>query len=131
MERFHLDAAGWFQAGEPVPHLAAVAEAVWEGRPLRIEYRRERMPVARDLGPLGVVLKGGVWYLVALADGQIRTYRVSRIVVGDADRRAPFERPAGFDLAVLLGGIERRLRARQPADSRSSSGWRRTGWARW
>ena len=99
VERFHLDAAGWFQAGEPVPHLAAVAEAVWEGRPLRIEYRRDRMPVARDLGPLGVVLKGGVWYLVASADGQIRTYRVSRIVSA-APMTGAFERPAGFDLAA-------------------------------
>ena len=99
VERFHLDAAGWFQAGEAVPHLATVAEAVWEGKPLRIEYRRERMPVARDLGPLGVVLKGGVWYLVATTDGQIRTYRVSRIVLASRMDGA-FERPAGFDLAA-------------------------------
>ncbi len=99
VERFHLDAAGWFQAGEPVPHLGTVAEAVWEGQALRIEYRRERMPVARDLGPLGVVLKGGVWYLVATSDGQIRTYRVSRIVSA-APLGHAFERPAGFDLAA-------------------------------
>ena len=36
--------------------------------------------MTRVLGPLGLVLKGGVWYLVALTDGQIRTYRVSRVV---------------------------------------------------
>src|SRR6476646_3881819 len=98
VERFHLDAAGWFQAGEPVPHLGTVSEAVWEGQALRIEYRRERMPVARDPGPLGVVLRGGVWYLVATSDGQIRTYRVSRIVSA-APLGHAFEPPAGFDLA--------------------------------
>src|SRR6266516_1289259 len=38
VERFYLDAAGWFRAGDSVPHLAAVAEAVWEGRRLWIEY---------------------------------------------------------------------------------------------
>jgi len=108
VERFHLDAAGWFQAGEAVPHLATVAEAVWEGKPLRIEYRRERMPVARDLGPLGVVLKGGVWYLVASTDGQIRTYRVSRIVSAAPLGRA-FERPAGFDLADWWQASTRRF----------------------
>ena len=99
VERFHLDAAGWFQAGEPVPHLGTVSEAVWEGQALRIEYRRDRMPVARDLGPLGIVLKGGVWYLVATSDGQIRTYRVSRIVSA-APLGHAFDRPAGFDLAA-------------------------------
>src|SRR5215207_5700251 len=35
VERFHLDATGWFQAGEAVPHLGVLAEAVWEAR--RIE----------------------------------------------------------------------------------------------
>jgi predicted DNA-binding transcriptional regulator YafY len=99
VERFHLDAAGWFQAGEPVPHLGTVSEAVWEAQMLRIEYERGNgEQVTRDLGPLGVVLKGGVWYLVALSDGQIRTYRVSRISAATTIGGA-VDRPGGFDLA--------------------------------
>ena len=130
VERFHLDAAGWFQAGEPVPHLGTVSEAVWEGQALRIEYRRERMPVARDLGPLGIVLKGGVWYLVATSDGQIRTYRVSRIVSAAAP--GPCLRAAGrLRPGRLLGGSRARPTSATARASRSSSGWRRTGWARW
>ncbi len=98
VERFHLDAAGWFQSSEPVPYLAILAEGVWEGRITRIEYMRGDSTVTRMLAPLGLVLKGGVWYLVAMSDGQIRTYRVSRvasaIVLDDAA-----DRPADFDLA--------------------------------
>ena len=100
MERFHLDAAGWFQAGEPVPHLTAVSDAVWEGRRLRMVYARDRdATVERVIDPLGVVLKGGVWYLVARSDDQTRTYRISRIADAETlpDR---FERPNGFDLAT-------------------------------
>ncbi len=100
VERFHLDAAGWFQTSQPVPHLATVAESVWEGRRARIEYARGDGTVTRDLGPLGLVLKGGVWYLVALSDGQVRTYRVSRIVDAVALEERT-ERPAGFDLATF------------------------------
>lgn len=97
VERFHLDAAGWFQANEPVPYLATLAESVWEGRLARIDYERGDSTVSRLLAPLGLVLKGGVWYLVARIGDQIRTYRVSRIVGATVlDERA--ERPAGFDL---------------------------------
>ena len=55
--------------------------------------RRDRL-----LEPLGLVLKAGTWYVVAAVDGQIRTYRVSRVVAAEpSDER--FERPDGFDLA--------------------------------
>src|SRR5436190_8629056 len=63
VERFHLDATGWFQAGEPVPHLAALSEAVWESQRVRIDYERGDRSVERVLEPLGLVLKAGVWYL--------------------------------------------------------------------
>jgi predicted DNA-binding transcriptional regulator YafY len=97
VERFHLDAAGWFQAGESVPALAQLAEAVWNGRRVEIEYDRGETVVSRRLDPLGLVLKAGVWYLVALADGEARTYRVSR-VRGTTLLDERFDRPAGFDL---------------------------------
>src|SRR3954465_1534667 len=77
VERFHLDAAGWFHASEPVPYLATLSEAVWEARRLRIDYERGDRKVSRVIDPLGIVLKGGVWYLVAATEDQIRTYRVS------------------------------------------------------
>jgi len=98
VERFHLDAAGWFQPGDPVPHLGTLAEAVWEGQRVQVAYERGDEAVERVLEPLGLVLKGGIWYVVASVEGQVRTYRVSRVAAATAlDDR--FERPTGFDLA--------------------------------
>jgi predicted DNA-binding transcriptional regulator YafY len=99
LERFHLDAAGWFRGGDTVPHLAAIADCVWEGRRLEIDYDRGDRIVTRTVDPLGLVLKAGTWYLVAGHDGQLRTYRISRVRGAAAlDERA--ERPEGFDLAT-------------------------------
>lgn len=100
-QRFHLDAPGWFQSSDEVPLLERVAEAVWENRRIVIRYARSARDVDRLLDPLGLVLKGGVWYLVARPSGeadQFRTYRVSRIrSITLRDER--FERPGDFDLA--------------------------------
>ena len=98
VERFHLDAAGWFRSSEDVPRLPALSEAVWEERRLRIHYQRGDRSVERVVDPLGVVLKAGIWYLVAASEGQVRTYRASRMAEVEplADH---FERPPGFDLA--------------------------------
>ena len=97
VERFYLDAAGWFRADEAVPHLPMLAEAVWESRGLRIEYDRGDEVTERLVEPLGLVLKAGTWYLVARREGDVRTYRASRVRAAELlDNR--FERPASFDL---------------------------------
>jgi predicted DNA-binding transcriptional regulator YafY len=97
-QRFHLDAPAWFRREEENEHLGVVARAVWQERRLQVCYRRGDRSVDRVLAPLGLVLKAGVWYLVADTDGDVRTYRVGRLVrVDELDER--FERPAGFDLA--------------------------------
>lgn len=101
-ERFHLDAPGWFRADEPVPHLGVLAEAVWSGRQLSVRYRRWKTPreVNRTLSPLGVVLKGGRWYLVAASHTRVTAYRVVNVL--DAMMvDEPVERPAGFHLATF------------------------------
>ncbi|MBT2481772.1 YafY family protein [Streptomyces sp. ISL-94] len=98
-DRFHLDAPAWFRDADPVPHLAQIAQAVWDQRILRTHYRRWRGEVHRELHSLGLVLKGGIWYLVARTEGAVRTYRVSRFLAVDTVEDG-FERPAGFELAA-------------------------------
>ena len=96
-QRFHLDSPGWFRGEDDAEHLATVARAVWEQRRARITYRRGDRTVERVLDPLGLVLKAGVWYLVAGTGESVRTYRAGRIEAAD-ELDEHFERPAGFDL---------------------------------
>ncbi|MFJ6779193.1 helix-turn-helix transcriptional regulator [Streptomyces yangpuensis] len=122
-DRFHLDATAWFRDADPVPHLARIAQAVWDQRVLHAHYRRWRGEVRRELHPLGLVLKSGIWYLVAgVDDGAVRTYRVARFLAVDTAEEG-FERPAGFELAAYWQESTSRLDAalhRQTAHLRLS-----------
>lgn len=118
-QRFHLDAPAWFRDADLVPHLAQIAEAVWEQRILSTHYRRWSGAVHRALWPLGLVLKGGIWYLVAQAgtapasaetSGAVRTYRVGRFLAVQTPGER-FERPEGFELASYWEESARRLEA--------------------
>jgi predicted DNA-binding transcriptional regulator YafY len=96
--RFHLDPAGWFRDADPTPLLQAVARAVWDERCLLLCYGQGDRP-ARKVSPLGLVLKGGVWYLIAQGGKTIRTYRVANIQ--DAQPTDDMvARPRAFDLAA-------------------------------
>ena len=95
---FHLDTRGWFRAEDTVPHLPTIASATWRGRRLSARYREGRKVVQRTLDPLGLVLKGGAWYLVAHRSAGMRVYRVSRFA-SVRIRDEGFERPEGFELA--------------------------------
>lgn len=96
--RFHLDPLGWFRTGETSRLLPEIARATWTDHPLQIRYRNAGKTTARRVRPLGIVLKGGIWYLVAQREDAVRTYRVSEIT--DARVLAhPFTRPRSFVLA--------------------------------
>ncbi|MGI5448227.1 helix-turn-helix transcriptional regulator [Streptomyces sp. CA-243310] len=108
--RFHLDAPAWFRDADPVPHLGRIAGAVWDQNVVHAHYRRPAGPVRRELHPLGLVLKGGIWYLVARSGEALRTYRVGRFLAVDvlADT---FERPDDFVLAAHWAESSGRLQA--------------------
>jgi predicted DNA-binding transcriptional regulator YafY len=115
-ERFHLDAPGWFHDGTPTPHLAEVADAVWRQRVIKVVYRRwGPEEVRRTLEPLGLVLKAGSWYLVARSAGDLRTYRITRIVELEITDET-FQRPDGFDLVGFWAAYQQTFRERMHAE---------------
>ncbi len=98
-ERFLLVAPAWFKTQDELASLGPVAQAVWEGRSIQMRYRGPEGPVERRVEPFGLVLKAGIWYLVARRSGALRTYRVSRILSAEMlDER--FERPDDFNLGA-------------------------------
>jgi predicted DNA-binding transcriptional regulator YafY len=120
----HLDMPRWFGSHEDVPCLRDLARALRSGRRLTFRYRApgeagqvgearrageagqvgEAEP--RVVGPLGLVNKAGLWYLVAASSGgvhdrpEVRVFRVAR-VVSARPLAEPFERPPGFELAAF------------------------------
>jgi predicted DNA-binding transcriptional regulator YafY len=130
----HLDMPRWFRASEPVPCLRTVAEALHLRRYLALEYRRggggvtsasPSPPSARVVGPLGLVKKAGIWYLVAVscdasrpggeAAGASRpvVFRVGRIAAARVLAQG-FERTSGFDLAGFWAGWSAEFEASRP-----------------
>ena len=106
--RFYLDVPGWFDQSERPVCLPRLAEAVWGERPIHIRYRSWTAEKERVLEPLGIVLKGGAWYLVARTAGEVRTFRVSRILeLKLLDGRV--ERDDSFDLEAYWTENARRF----------------------
>jgi predicted DNA-binding transcriptional regulator YafY len=96
--RFHLDTTGWFKPIEKAETLPALAGAVWSERRIKVRYNSWKAESVQDLAPLGIVLKAGVWYLVAVGPkGSPATYRVSSIRSLQPTNVA-FTRPKSFDL---------------------------------
>ena len=84
-----------------MPHLPTIAAGTWRERRLSARYREGARVVRRTLDPLGLVLKGGAWYLVAHRSAGMRVYRVSRFA-SVRIREDGFERPDDFELGFHL-----------------------------
>ncbi|WP_019200858.1 YafY family protein [Tsukamurella sp. 1534] len=99
-QRIHVRPDGFARVPEPEPFLGDLQHAVIDGLRVRAVYAaRGGAPAERLLDPVGLVHAGQRWYLLALRDGDRRTYRTSRFssvtVLSD-----PAERPAEVDLAA-------------------------------
>lgn len=101
-QRFHLDAPAWFSEPRTPELLPALADAVWDDRPVLARYRRGGSEVERTLEPYGLVLKAGLWYLCArVADAAaFRVYRIDRFTAVDPGAER-FRRDEGFDLPAF------------------------------
>lgn len=118
-QRIYVDVTGWNRAEESVPHLHALQEAIWQERRVRMTYGRNECDAAtataatRLVDPLGLVAKGSVWYFVAAFEGEVRSYRVSR-VEGVELSDEPCVRPLDFDLAAFWERSSAQFRAHLP-----------------
>ncbi|MFJ2592452.1 helix-turn-helix transcriptional regulator [Streptomyces erythrochromogenes] len=103
---FHMDAPGWYREPEQTPYLPLFVDATLTQRVVEARYRRWRAPqeVSRRLRPYGLVLKSGVWYVVAAtvsgtATATAATYRVAQVLDATlSDER--FDRPRDFELGA-------------------------------
>jgi predicted DNA-binding transcriptional regulator YafY len=99
-QRVYVDAAGWRATEEAAPAFSVMQEAVWRDLQAQMSYQRgDGTTVERVVEPLGLVAKGRIWYVVARVEGELRTYRASRIRAAQL-LDAPVTRPADFDLAA-------------------------------
>ena len=98
-QRIYVDSTGWSRTEESVPLLPVLQDAIWTERKLRITYERsaECAAVEREVDPLGLVAKGSAWYLVGGVSGELRSYRVTRIVRAETLETA-CQIPPDFDL---------------------------------
>ena len=113
-QRIYVDTAGWRQAEEPLTALPVLQDAVWRERTVRLAYcRGDGTTVERLVDPLGLVAKGRIWYLVAAVEGELRTYRVSRVLEATPTEE-PCARPTDFDLAAYWERSSADFRAARP-----------------
>lgn len=110
-QRIFLDHSKWYRPPQPSAVLGTLRSAVWEDMELSIVYRDRGGSVSdRIIEPLGLVAKAGVWYVVARAAGDMRSFRADRIVRAD-ETGARFARPSAFDLESYwrsaMGELER------------------------
>jgi predicted DNA-binding transcriptional regulator YafY len=97
-QRIFLDPTSWFHRPEPIPHLPLLQDVIWADEQVRIAYRRRDGTTSdRVVDPYGLVAKAGVWYLVTHTAGDLRVYRVSRILRAEPTGER-FVRDPAFDL---------------------------------
>lgn len=118
-----IDPGGWGQVRRPrrPEFLDALQGAVAAGEQVRLGYAdRAGQPTTRVVHPLGLAMKGLVWYLVAGTDAGLRTFRVGRVTSVERTGE-PAERPAGFDLEQawqrIVANVDE-LRAPHSVDAR-------------
>ncbi|HEV2369986.1 MAG TPA: WYL domain-containing protein, partial [Acidimicrobiales bacterium] len=120
----HLDLPRWFHPSEKTPLLVPLARAVRQCRRVQLSYNTNHgtRPKRRDVEPLGLVNKAGIWYLVAATQRGNVVFRVGRIRSADISDEA-FRRPPAFDLEQFWAAWSEEFvssRPRMPVTVRAS-----------
>ena len=99
-DRFHFDPVPWHKRPEPRREdLRLLARAIWECRRLSLVYDSWAGARPRVLEPLGIALKAGEYYFVALRRGRPAIHKLD--YASDLELLdETFVRPPGFDLAA-------------------------------
>lgn len=101
-----VDPSRWGSSPRRSPeHLEVLQRAVIDGVQVVLEYTDGGGRAStRQVHPLGLVDKAGVWYLIAQTERGRRTFRLAR-VGGVEVTDVPVERPADFDLGAAWSEI--------------------------
>lgn len=97
-QRLMIDPAWWWRDSSISPFWDEIQKAVYEDILIEIQYENfDGQVAARLLAPYSLICKSSVWYLLAEREGELRTYRVSRIhAIRLLDQS--FQRRPDFDL---------------------------------
>jgi len=99
-DRFHFDPVPWHRRPAPRKEdLRLLARAIWECRRMSLTYDSWAGPKPRILDPLGIVLKAGEYYFMAMRRGRPAIHKLDYardLALLDEG----FARPPGFDLAA-------------------------------
>ncbi|HET6861017.1 MAG TPA: YafY family protein [Streptomyces sp.] len=111
--RILIDPVRWLSAPQPAIDLAQLHTAVFADRRLLLRYRHSGADEERTytVDPYGLVVKAGVWYLVADHDATPRLFRADRVREA-APTDAAVERRAGVELADVWEALRRRVEER-------------------
>ncbi|MEV5681983.1 MULTISPECIES: helix-turn-helix transcriptional regulator [unclassified Streptomyces] len=116
--RFLVDPVRWMSGPRAAVDIAELHDAVLADRRLRIRYRHSGTDTPRTytVDPYGLVVKAGVWYLVADLDGAPRLFRADRVREAVLGEEGVVRRP-GAELAEVWAVLRRQVEER-PADVR-------------
>ncbi|MEU9957393.1 YafY family protein [Streptomyces sp. NPDC050982] len=111
--RILVDATRWKGGSQGPADLAALQDAVFADRRLRLRYRHggDTEPRTYTVDPYGLVAKAGVWYLVADRRGRPRLFRADRVRTA-RPTDAPVRRRPGVELADVWEVLRRRVEER-------------------
>ncbi|RPK42839.1 HTH domain protein [Streptomyces sp. ADI92-24] len=112
--RILVDPVRWRSGPRAVVDIAELHDAVFTDRRLRLRYRHSGTRTARDytVDPYGLVVKAGVWYLVADRDGEPRLFRADRVRRAVLTDEAVVRR-RGVELAQVWELLRRQVEDRQ------------------
>lgn len=112
--RILVDPVRWMSGPRAVVDIADLYDAVFADRRLRLRYRHSGTRTARTytVDPYGLVVKAGVWYLVADHDAEPRLYRADR-VRGVTLTEDPVVRRPGVELTQVWEELRRQVEERQ------------------